>query len=352
MPGVGKNMYGGFYYEGQHKYNIRTTFGKGSCCPMDPRFSDWVQEGMRWLFKEFNIGGANVANGDFLVCGCPQCKEYMAKKPEGEPMFWHFQTAGYDPALRAIEDQLKDKLVVWATYKGFLASSGETKPEHQSAYIGCERPAAVDKLSKDAISQWTLTGMVRKSPLPLTAYLDNGSPNKGISSKMWPENVKPPTVRSSGFLHQGSQWTDCPNNEPRYRQVVSSIKEGCLRAYRAGLEGVSIHGEVSSMHIPWALNYLAFSHFIHWPEDSMRQFGRKTLNQVLGSEDEGELFAEMFSHYDAGTLTEKQKKVVRQKEKDLRKSVQTGMKLINWWFWYWLTYMVFEVNDKQTVSII
>ena len=267
-------------------------------------------------------------------------------------MFWHFQTAGYGPALRAIENQLKDKLVVWATYKGFIPSSGETKPQHQSGYIGCERPAAVDKLPKDAISQWTLTGMVRESPLPLTAYLDDGAPDKGVSSEKWPANIKPPTVRSAGFLHQGSQWTSWPGAEYRYKQIVSTIKEGCLRAYRAGLEGVSIHGEVSSMHVPWALNYLAFSHFIHWPEDSLRQFGRKTFNQVLGSEDEGEMFVEIFAHWDAGKLTEKHKKDLKQKVKDLRRSVQGGKKLTNWRFWYWLGNMADGTNDKRTVSII
>jgi len=45
------------------------------------------------------------------------------------------------------------------------------------------------------------------------------------------------------------------------------------------------------MLIPWVLNYLAFSHFIHWPEDSLLDWGRKTLGQVLGSPDEGEAFA-------------------------------------------------------------
>jgi hypothetical protein len=51
------------------------------------------------------------------------------------------------------------------------------------------------------------------------------------------------------------------------------------------------------------MNYLAFSHFTHWPEDSMRDFGRKTLGQVLGSAKDGEDFALVLSHLDAGTMT-------------------------------------------------
>ena len=54
-----------------------------------------------------------------------------------------------------------------------------------------------------------------------------------------------------------------------------------------------MYGEVSSTIVPYAVNYLAFSHFIHWPEDTLRDFGRKTLSQVLGSEKDGEAFAEV-----------------------------------------------------------
>jgi hypothetical protein len=53
-----------------------------------------------------------------------------------------------------------------------------------------------------------------------------------------------------------------------------------------------------------ALNYLAFSHFIHRPGDTLREFGRATLGQVLGSESEGEDFAVVLAHWDAGTLTD------------------------------------------------
>ena len=66
---------------------------------------------------------------------------------------------------------------------------------------------------------------------------------------------------------------------------------------------------MTSRHIPCALNYLAFSHFVHWPEDTVREFGRKTLSQVLGSERDGEDFAEVLSHWDAGTLTDDLRKL-------------------------------------------
>jgi len=52
------------------------------------------------------------------------------------------------------------------------------------------------------------------------------------------------------------------------------------------------------MLIPWVLNYLAFSHFIHWPEDSLRAWGRKMLGQVFSPADKGEASAELFVHCD------------------------------------------------------
>jgi len=361
MPGVGTNWYGGVYYEGDHPYNIETFLKKNpdarslnpngspranSICPLDPRFTDWLKEGVQWLFREFSIGGANLENGDFMVCHCPRCKKHKAEWPQDEADFWRYQFLGYDPALRAIQGQLADKLVTWATYKGFVPS--DPKSGHRSsAVMECARPALVDRLPSQGLCQWTLTAMVHRRPLALTKYLDEGSPKEALANPVWAAEVKPPTRRSVGFLHQGSQWS----HTPRYEQIVSTIKEGCLRAYRAGLEGVSIHGEVSSMHVPWALNYLAFSHFIHWPEDSLRHFGRKTLSQVLGGEDQGEAFAELLAHWDAGSLTETHKRDLQKRKASLQSRVAAGSQLGPWRFWNWLACVATQSPERHTSSI-
>lgn len=193
--------------------------------------------------------------------------------------------------------------------------------------------------------------MVREKPLPLTAYLDNGTPEDTLDNSRWPAGLKAPAARNTGFLHQGSQWW----HPPRYEQVVSIIKEGCLRAYRSGMEGVGIHGEVTSRHIPWALNYLAFSHFIHWPEDTLRQFGRKTLGEVFGREDEGERFVEIFANWDAGTLTEEHKKEACQKAKEIYETyIMTGSggrNLDRWRFWTWISRMTEGSMERHTANI-
>jgi len=357
-PGLGTNWYGGVYYEGDHPYNIETFLRKHpdahsldengkpyehGVCPSHPRFIEWLGEGIRWLLREFAVGGANLENGDFVVCHCARCRERQADAPAGEPAFWRQQCLGYGPALQAVEDQLEEKFITWATYKGFVPGSGERQ---KHAYMECQRPAVIDRLPSRAFCQWTLSQMVRPQALPLAKFLDEGAPAEALANDVWPASVKPPTQRSVGFIHQGSQWS----HVPRYVHIVGTIKEGCLRAYRAGLDGLSIHGEVSSTHLPWALNYLAFSHFVHWPEDSLREWGRKTLAQVLGSEKEGEAFAELFAHWDAGDLTGAQKKDLQQRADALRTQVAHGRSLFRYRFWNWLAAMAGGYREPQTVS--
>ena len=360
MPGVGTTWYGGCYYEGDHKYNLETFIKRNpdavrrlengdrdehGMCPTHPGFVEWVQKGLDWLFKEFAIGGVNLENGDFVVCYCSRCTKRREEWPKDEPLFWFHQYLGYEPALQALKDHFKDKLITWATYKGFMPGSGPGKNQH--AHMECLRPVMFDKLPAGSLCQWTLTHMIHPKPLPLTAYLDNGAPAEALSCETWSADAKPPSAHSVGFIHQGSQWT----GRSRYKCVISEIKEGCLRAYRTGLEGVSIHGEVSSLHIPWALNYLAFSHFIHWPADSLRDWGRKTLGQVLGSPDEGEAFAELLTHCDAGTLTQAQLKDLGSRTLSLQRDVYKGIHLQRCRFWNWLNALALKQTDPQTVSL-
>ena len=350
MPGVGTTWYGGCYYEGEHPYNIETfvqrypearmVFEGGApqsrgACPNHPAFLDWLRDGMQWLFREFPIGGANLENGDFLVCQCARCRAHKAAWPATDPDFFRLQALSYEPACAAIADLLPQKLVTWATYTGFVPGR-DTTFRHCPGLMQCERPVLLDRVHPAAMVQWTITGMVRPEPLPLTAYLDDGAPAAAFDSAGWPADLRAPGPRNVGFLHQASQWS----HVPRYECIVSTIKEGCLRAARSGLEGVSIHGEVSARHIPWALNYLAFSHFIHWPEATLRDFGRRTLGPVLGSEVEGELYALILAHWHAGTLTDALKQEAGGRANALRGQLaRPGEGLERWRFWHWLARM-------------
>lgn len=320
MPGFGTTWYGGAYYEGNHPASLDvflskypearmldengeprgSTYGEYGACPAHPAYQDWLKESLQWLYKEFEIGGINLENGDMLVDYHPLTQAARKSWPADDPEPFFFQGLSYKQALDAIKDKLPGTLATYATYTGF--NYGEELIQDTS--MGKTPPAMLNILPEESICQWTLTGMVLKEALPLTAYLDDGAPAAAFDNPNWPADLRPKSKRSVGYMHQGSQWSHIG----RYECTVSTIKEACLRAYRAGLEGVGIHGEATSRYIPCALNYLAFSHFIHWPEDTMRDFGRKTLSQVLGSEEDGETYAVILSHWDAGTLTDDLKK--------------------------------------------
>ena len=309
LPGLGTTDFGGAYYEGRHEFNLETflerhpecamiekdgTPARQRLCPTHPKAIDWVKRGAEWLMETFEIGGVNLENGDFLTCYCPRCRErYMELADAVE--YYKGQLDGYGPSLEALGPYLKDKWITYATYSGFNPTA-----LHGDAPLGADTagggvPTFVDVFPDEAIGQWTLTCMVRPQPLPLTNYLDCGVPEEVYDNPRWPRGIKVPTRRGVGFLHQASQWGDT-----RYRQMVSCVKEACLRAPESGLEGVVIHGELTDRYTPWWLNYQALVHFSQRPQDTLRDFARERLAPELGGEDEAQTFIEALALWDAG----------------------------------------------------
>ena len=363
MPGVGTNWYGGCYYNGDHPYNIETfiakhpearlvnkawemggKYGATGISPTHPLFAEWLKEGIQWLFREFSIGGVNLENGDYIVDSSEASEMHKKNWPADDPDVFRTQYLSYKPAIHAVEDLLDDRLVTYATYSGFNPGEVPADQPQTWAYMRCKRPAILDRLPQSAVCQWTLTDMLFSNPLPLAAYLDDGSPREVFDNPNWPRNLKSPAGRAVGYLHHG-------NGRTRYSLIISTIKEACLRGYLSGLEGISIYGEVTSRYIPWALNYLAFSHFTHWPEDTMRDFGRKTLGQVLGSADDGEAFIETLSLWQGGTLSQVQRDDVHVRTEALAYKVSSrGERLESWHFWRWLDWMVNNPQEEYAAG--
>jgi hypothetical protein len=308
-------------------------------------------EGLRWLFDEFAIGGVNLENGDFMVCHCPRCRAHRDAWPKDDPDFFRMQALAYVPAVEFLRKRLADKLVTWATYTGFGFGLPQQTPDPKWPAIGAKVPEVLRRIDGDSIVQWTLTDMVKRPSLPLATYLDDGAPGEALDSPWWPRELKPPARRSVGFLHQGSQWVNDPE-AGRYALILGTIKEGCLRAYRAGLEGVSIHGEVTDRHVPWALNYLAFSHFIREPEDSLRAFGRRTLGRIFDDDRAGETFIEALASWESGTLSDALKKDVTSRARTLRTSIAAGRRddLDAAHLWHWLDRMVQGLGDTHAAG--
>lgn len=359
MPGIGTTWYGGCYYEGDHPANMERflrenpdaqllnpeydVYSRG-ICPTHPKFVDWMTETVQWLFDEFEIGGANLENGDYVVCQEERCKAHKASWPESDHEVFRMQCLGYDAPLRAIEERLREKLVTCATYSGFVPGNPPEEFKDSWAWMHCEHPVMLDRLPPEGVVQWTLTGMVRQKPLPLTAWLDDGAPGEVYNNPAWLKGLRSPAKRAVGFLHQGSQWSG-----GRYSQVISTIKEGCLRAHESGLEGVSIHGEVTSRCIPNALNYLAFAHFIRKPEDTLRGFARETLGQVMGDAGEAEEYIECLAHCDAGSLDEgRRESMARRLRQHAASPTGGGRQDGPWGYWNWLNEMACVHSDWRT----
>ena len=353
LPGVGTTWYGGVYYEGSQKYSLRNFLKKNpDACMLDhegkavalaeepgaclghPLYQEWLAEAIEWLFREFAIGGVNLENGDFMTDYHPLVQAMRQNWPADDPEVFFHQGLSYNQALAAMSAHLEQKLCAYATYSGFQYTDSAI----QNTGMGRKPPAMFNVLPHLGIAQWTLSGMLRQIPVQLSDFLDNGRPNAVYENPQWPRGLKPPSARSVGFVHQGSQWW---GGAGRYGCIVSTIKEACLRAHESGLEGVSIHGEVTSRHIPYALNYLAFSHFIHHPEDSLRDFGRHTLGQVFDSEKTGEDYVEILAAWDAGTVNEQMKKAVASAARGFGSTVNNGQcenlqQYQRCRFWEWL----------------
>jgi hypothetical protein len=365
LPGFGTTWYGGAYYEGNHRFNLarflrehpdaRMLDEKGQpyafnedfgACPAHPAYQAWLRDSLHWLFREFEIGGLNLENGDMLVDYHPLTKAMRKQWPADDPEPYYFQGLSYRQALEAIKPQLQKKLVAYATYTGF--NTGEKVEQNVS--MGAKPPAMLKLLPESSICQWTLTGMVLKNPLPLTAYLDDGAPAAAFDNPNWLRDLVDPSARGVGFVHQGSQWSG-----GRYQQFVSTIKEACLRAHRSKLVGVSIHGEVSARSVPNALNYLSYSHFTHWPEDTLREFGRKTLGQVLGAAEKGEAYVELLAQWDAGKVTKEQAKAADPARHGFKPRIagsayDTFEEYQRYRYWAWLHQMIKGKRDRAYSS--
>lgn len=365
MPGVGTTHYGGMYYEGNHPFNIETFLAKhpqaamigedgkphgGGLCPSHPGFLEWLHDGMQWLFKEFAIGGVNLENGDFLVCHCKLCQEHKNSWPASDPDFFRLQAISYDGAMRALGPKiLREKIVTYATYKGYQPGKAQAgKALGFDQFMECDRPAMLDRLPADAIAQWTLSSMLGVKVLTTADCLDDGKPAGTRQPGYWPAG-RAPAPRNTGFIHQASQW-----DTSRYDHIVGMIKQTCYGAYASGMEGASIHGEVSSRIIPYGLNYLAFSHFIHWPEDTLRRFGRRTLGRVLRSEDHGESFVEILSRTDSAKATDEDRQTAKARAGEHAARVAAGHHdtILPWRYWDWLNRMAHGKVEKHTVSFL
>ena len=269
LPGIGTMGYGGFYFGGDHPFNINTFLAKhpqirlmvqadgkdmpGTPCPSDPVFQQWLRDGAEWYFTTFkDIGGVNLEHGDFFQCHCPRCKMQRSLPENDQNYHWDMMAS----QVPVIERGLKLNPGLWysyACYDGYNSALMSNPPKFLAQY-----PQA-------AITQWTYTKMIADPIL-----------NPAGS---WPLSLRPPvgTNHSIGLLHQGSHWDvkrqwwgESDKSDVAfggtYSLVSDLIQQTCHRAIADQSEGLQIVGQIGSASPQNELNYLALEAFSWNPQ--------------------------------------------------------------------------------------
>ncbi len=260
IPGVGTSGYEGYYYEGKHRFNVTTWLAEhpelravnargephNALCPTKPANVQWLEEGCRWLFATFRIGGINFEIGDFFVCHCPDCKAARARIPGDAPDHYKDMALSTAPVARVAREIAPDAWLSYATYTGF------------SADMARNPPAWVELIPPGILCQWTLTGMV--------------------SDTAWPPALKPPTPLNTGYLHWGNKSTHSV-----YHFFPDRIRDVCRRAAAAGFLGLATYGEDPASIFSMRLFYAAWGYFLEHPGNSLDEFAQEALAEWFGN---------------------------------------------------------------------
>ncbi len=232
LPGVGLCSYGGFYYQGEHPFNLDTYLkahpdrrstakeerGGRSVSPvLDPSVEanqKWWREGLEWMLDTFEIGGINFEMGDFVVN--PSESATAARK-----------------ALALDTDENIKEMVV-AT-RGLLERANELKPDgafvnalyrgyHQIS--GFPKTPYVDAVHPKTVWEYTLRHMVSRPEFP-----------KGYGGIQ--------AHRQYGYLHWFNTSTGTADKD--YTAEIARVFPGLSQL---GFEFAGTYGEITALNNP------------------------------------------------------------------------------------------------------
>lgn len=257
LPGIGTSGYEGFYYEGEHKYNtdswlkthpgLRAVDENGAfynaLCPSKKANQDWLDNGIRWMFETFHIGGVNLEMGDFLVCHCDDCRRARKEIDSDEPDYYKDMAISHSITLESAHQLKPDAWLSYATYTGYTAEMMQDPPKF------------LEMIPQDALCQWTLTGMAGN----------------------WPAGIKPMAKHNLGYLH----WCNFSTHtaDDFYFEEIRNI---CWHAAKAGFEGLDTYGELNPERLNVELFYLAWEAFLWDPEMTPERFVDERLGRLYG----------------------------------------------------------------------
>lgn len=290
---AGLFAYGGIYYEGDHKYSlhrfleknpeaiavdkngekvVKAYRGRGGSkveyngCASNPALHEFVMESLDWLFREIpELGGIQMESGDVGVCDCPACRARRGVALLEEPISLADMAAIYPDAVNAVLSRSKDALVICETYHHFLdAACGLFAAETPDAYL-----SRLLSMPKSVFFQWKCDQRIRDgSWTPSDRMIENLRPFRHI-------------MRS----HTGTQWWG-----GRHTLGIELIRRQCALSAAAGLDAVSMFGEISPYHTNAEFNYLALEYFANDPSKSVSDFAADVMAPRLGGYENAEKY--------------------------------------------------------------
>jgi hypothetical protein len=257
LPGVGTSGYAGYYFEGAHPYNadawiaahpeLRAVRRDGkphnAPCPSKKANHQWLDEGARWLFTTFQIGGVNLEMGDFFVCYCDDCRKARTAIQSDEPDYYKDMAISHMVTLKTMRGLAPEAWLSYATYTGYTADMA-TRP-----------PKFLALIPDDALCQWTLTGMAPR----------------------WPADVRALAKHNIGYLHWCNSSTHTADDF-----YLEAIRDICRGAAAADFEGLDTYGELSAERPNAELFYLAWEAFLWNPEMTIDEFVDQRLAPLYG----------------------------------------------------------------------
>ena len=226
LPGVGLCAYGGYYFEGEHPFNLGTYLkrypdrastaveegGKRTVTPvLDPSLEAnriWWRDGLEWMLENFAVGGVDFEMGDFIVnpsAAAVQARRALGFEADGNILDTVVAT---QELMRHAVKLRPEGVFVNSTYRGYHQIKGFPRME----YVKAAPP--------ETVWEYTLSGMVRRPDFP-----------KGFEGA--------PAHRKYGYLHWFNASTGTADKD--YTSEIARVFPGL---HELGFEFVGTYGEI------------------------------------------------------------------------------------------------------------